>query len=132
MFEKELAEIFKRIFAYSKVTYQEPGEAREQDCLFIEIESAIHSVAGGMIHSRVMGNCRVFAHQEKIPMGYFSKRIALADPEDTANLFFYDIDANVKLYQSLVQRSFSFLFLFSGQFDSALGTITSIETEVET
>jgi len=38
MFEKELADKFKAIFDVKEVTYDEPGDSREQNILWVEIE----------------------------------------------------------------------------------------------
>jgi hypothetical protein len=127
MFESSLAAQLKRIFDYTKVTFAAPGESQEQDTLFIEIENCISRAKDGVFTARVTGNCTVFAHYERIPFGYFHKKIALADTDDTKDLFFFNVDENTKTFQSLVQRSFSFVFLFSGQYDPDNGSLTSIE-----
>ena len=58
----------------------------------------------------------MFGNNDKLTFGYFSKRIAKSDPEDTKSLFFYDIESNTKRFQNIVQRGFSFIYFFNSQY----------------
>lgn len=131
MFEQELADKFKRIFGVSKVTYDTPGESREQDCLFIEIENARNEIKDGKAIGMATGNGVIFQKNQAIPFGFFSKAIAKADSSLTKDLFFFDIEANTQRYRDLVQRGFSFTYFFNSQYDPSIGTITSVTTTVE-
>lgn len=133
VFEEQLSDQMKRIFSVSKVTYSQPSETREQDCLFLDIEVAKSFAKNGTLVSKVRGVGTIFSNYEKIPFGHLNKRIQLADVADTKDLFFFDIDTNTKTYVNLVQRTFSFVYFFSGQYDPDNGTLTSITfPEVET
>lgn len=127
MFESKLKETFQRIFDVKKVSFDQPGESQEQECLFIEISTSKNAIKDGLALAMVEGNCIMFANGEKLPFGFFSKRIRQADLADTKDLFFFDIEGNTKRYGNIVQRGFSFVYFFRGQYDPETGSITSIE-----
>lgn len=127
MFEASLSEKFQRIFDLKKVSYDEPGDSNEQECLFIEVENSMNSIKDGAAIARVTGNAVVFSTHFKMPFGYLSKRIYQADPDDTKDLFFFDVETNTKLFQGVVRRGFGFVYFFNSQYDPPAGTITSIE-----
>lgn len=129
MFEHELSEKFKRIFGVKKVTFDQPSDSQEQECLFIEVENSWNTIKDDKAIARVTGNCIMFGNAEKLPFGFYSKRIKQADYNDTKDLFFFDIEANTRRYQNIVQRGFSFVYFFNSQYDPEHGTITSIEFE---
>lgn len=128
MIEKALKDKLKRIFDLKKASFDVPGESQEQDCLFIQIDTARNTVKDGSLISRVTGKVRIFANSEKLPIGFFAQKIANAEPEDTKELFFFEIEESSGTFQNLVERSASFVFLFSGQLAQPTGSIESIET----
>lgn len=125
MFEQELSDKFKKIFDFKKVSYAQPKESDEQECLFIEVEGSHQSVKDGRVVGRVEGNCVVFSTGDKMPFGYLLKRIAKAAPTDTKDLVFFEIERNIKIIQNVVQRSFKFVYFFNSQYDPDTGSITS-------
>lgn len=127
MLEATLQETLKRIFDLKKCTFDSVSESREQECIFVEVDSNRGSIKDGVEVFRVEGRIRVFANRDKLPLGYFAKKIHEADPTDTQDLFFFDIEQNLGIIQNIVERTVSFVYLYSGQYDPALGTITSIE-----
>ena len=129
MFETELEKKLMRIFELKKVSYDEPGPAREQDCLFLDIEESRNTIKDGQALAKVTGSGVFFATNDKIKFGFFSKAIQQADVSDTKDLFFESFETNTKLYRNIVQRSFSFVYFFKNQYDPELGTITSVELE---
>lgn len=129
MFESELADKFKTIFGIKKVTYDQPSEAKEQDCIFVEITESKNVIKNGRAHARVSGNAVLFAQGDKVPFGFLSKRIMQAESDLTRNLFFFDIESNTKIYGNIVNRGFSFVYFFSEDYDPEVGTITSVEFE---
>lgn len=131
MFEQELADKFKAIFAVDKVTYDTPGESREQNCLFIEIENCKSSIKDGKAMGMATGNAVIFQKGSAIPFGFFQKAIARAPAALTKDLFFFDIESNTLRFRDIVQRGFSFTYFFNSQYDPPTGTITSVETTVE-
>ena len=127
MFENELSEKFKRIFQLNKVSYAEPGESREQECLFVDVSLAKTNFKDRRVFGKVEGQAVFYAQSDKVKFGFFAKQIANADPNDTKDLFFSDFEENSKTYLNLVQRSFSFVYFFNSQYDPDIGTITGIE-----
>lgn len=127
MFEKSLEAKFKRIFGVKKVTYNEPSESQEQECLFVEIENAMNQVGPEFERSKVTGNAILFGRNEKIPFGFFSKAVHQADPNDTKDIMFTEFEVNTRRYGDIVQRGFSFVYLYKGQYDPDSGTITSVD-----
>ena len=119
------------IFQVRKVRYDQPGESKEQECLFVEIQSARNLIRQGTEISKVTGTGVIFGNAEKIPFGFFSKQIERASQDLTKNLFFYDFEENALLYENIVGRSFSFVYFFKNQYDPEQGQITSVVTTVE-
>lgn len=132
MFEKELEAKLKKIFGIDKVTFDEPGQSQEQDCLFVEIQTATNIIKAGRQIARVEGQAVMFGQNDKVKFGFFSKRIEKADDADTSSFFFFDIEENSRRYRNLVQRSFSFIYFFDGQYDPDVGSITTVEFKEET
>ena len=131
MFETKLADQFKTIFGVKKVTYDTPGESSEQDCLFIEVENSWNTFKDGRVLSKVTGNAVMFAQNDKLSFGFFSKAIAKAPHSMTRNLAFFDFEENTKRFRNLVQRSFSFVYFFDSQYDPETGKITSVNFTTE-
>lgn len=131
MFEKQLESKFLKIFNCKKVTFDQPGQSQEQEVLFVEIEVAKNIVKDGQVISKISGSASMFGNNDKLTFGYFSKRIAKSDPDDTKSLFFYDIESNTKRFQNIVQRGFSFIYFFNSQFDPETGSIDSVTFTTE-
>jgi len=131
VFEHDLSDKFKQIFAVEKATYDTPSESREQDCLFIEIENCKNSIKDGRAMGMATGNAIIYQKNASIPFGFFAKAIAKASSELTKDLFFFDIESNTQRYRNLVQRGFSFIYFFNSQYDPPTGTITSVDITVE-
>lgn len=131
MFEEELAEKFKAIFGVEKVSYDTPGESKEQKTLWIEIEQPKFSFKDGRSKAMVTGNAVMFGRNDALTFGFFSKCISKAPAALTKDLFFTDFEANTQRLRDIVQRGFSFTYFFSSQYDPAIGTITSVTTSVE-
>lgn len=131
MFEKALEEKFKAIFKVAKVTYDQPGSSQEQEALFVEIENSYNSFSDQKEKARVTGKAIMFGNNEKLTFGFFSKAIAQADPNLTKDLFFFDFEANTKRFQNIVQRGFSFVYFYDGQYDPDTGSIEEIDFTVE-
>ena len=128
--EDVLSEVLMRIFQVKKVTYAEPGESEEQDCIFVEIEDAPFKVSDAKVTAKVTGKLYINGQSDKLPFGFFSKAIAAAVFADVKPFYFYNFEQNTKRFANLVQRSVSFIYFFSSQYDPELGTITSIDTTV--
>lgn len=131
MFKKDLKDNFQQIFNLQKITFDQPGESREQDCLFIEIENSWNTFRDGRVRAKVTGSASIFAPNDKIPFGFFSKKISQASANRTSPFFFYDIETNTKRYGNLVQLSFSFVYFFDSQYDPETGSITSVDFNFE-
>jgi hypothetical protein len=130
MFEKSLSDRLKRIFDLKKATFDLPSESQEQECLFIEVVSSKNQVTDAKFKAKVTGKIRVFCNTDKLPYGYFSKKIAEADPEDTKDLFFYDIEENNGTFLNIAERTMSFIYLFDGQYNPDIGDINQLISEI--
>lgn len=130
MFENELSAKLKRIFKVKKVSYDEPGESGEQECLFVNVETSDNRVRKGKAIAKVSGTCIIIGNAEKLNFGFFSKAIQEASPSDTKDFFFSDFESNTKRHNNLVQRSFNFIYFFSGQYDPKVGTITTLDLDI--
>ena len=131
MYENSLKTIFQKIFEVKKVSYDEPdGYAMEQDVLFIEIESSRNRIKSGKATAYVEGRAFIYGQNNKIPFGFFSKKLHEAEAKYTKSLFLNNFEENKKSYQNLVERSFSFVYFFSGQYDPDTGNITDIVLDI--
>ncbi len=131
MFEKSLTEKLKKIFDLDKATFDLPSESQEQEIIFIEVVSSKNNVSDAKFKAKVTGKIRVFCNTEKLPYGYFSKKIAEADPADTKDLFFYDIEENNGTFRNIAERTMSFIYLFDVQYNPAIGEINELISDIE-
>jgi len=130
MFEKQLSSQLKRIFDFDKVSFDRPGESQEQEAVFIEVETAACKIKDKRQIARVTGKVHVFASLDKLPYGYFTKKIAEADVADVQGLFFYNFEENKGTYRNITERSMSFLYLFDSQYDPAIGIINQVNLSI--
>lgn len=126
MFESKLRDTLKRIFQLDRATYDQPGETQEQEVIFINVETSRNVIKDAVETAKVTGKIRVFANHDKLPYGYFSKCIAAADPSDTKDLFFYNLEENANTFLNISERTLSFIYFFSGQYNPEVGSMTSI------
>jgi hypothetical protein len=127
--EQALKTCFEKIFDFKKVTFDHMGESQEQNCLFVEVENSTNRVKDGKFVSKVTGIAKVFAPNDKLPIGYFNQKIAMALSVYTKDLFFYEVDSSAQTFGNIVMRSFRFVYFFNSQFNPATGTITDINLE---
>jgi hypothetical protein len=131
MFEKDLEEKLTRIFKLKRVEFSPPSESQEQGILFVQIDRANSKVRDTEYYARVTGRLSAFADAEKMPHGYFARCIAKAEPADTKDFFFSEIDESAGTIKEIDVRTASFTFIFSSQFDPDQGTINSINLDTE-
>lgn len=129
MFEKALKDNLERIFKVKKLTYDLPGESNEQECMFIEVTNSVGKKSSKVFKSKVTGKIAIFANSDKIPYGFFEKKIQEASKQDVAPFYFYDFTENTGKYRNIVERTMSFIYFFSGQYDPETGSITSVTIE---
>jgi len=127
VFRNTLKELLKDIFEIPKVSYDLPGESKEQGCIFVSIDSAQNSVKKGKECSIVRGSISIYSNGDKLPFGFFSKKINQAQPALTQGLFFYNMDENNKIFQNIVERKCNFIFLYSNEYDPEGGSLTSLD-----
>jgi hypothetical protein len=131
MFQAALETKLKAIFDIPKVEFGLMGDAREQKCLFVEIDRSRNVIKEGIQRSRVTGRLVMNAQAGALPYGYFSKCIERADKDLKRDFFFFDLEENVLTFRDNVQRSLAFVFFFVGQYDPEAGTITSINLQTQ-
>lgn len=139
MFETALIEKFNRIFDMkvsldlSKIKFSDVGYSGEQDCIFVEVNSSYNQISTGRARAKIVATAKVFANADKLPFGYFSKKLAAAKVGDLNDIFFYNFEDNSNLFLNVVQRTFSFVYFFDSQYNPALGTINPVlASNVET
>lgn len=135
MFRKELEKRLKNIFGFRKISFDAPSESFEQDTLFVDISEVRTNAAPGKASAYVRGSLSVFSQNDKLPYGYFNKRLQTASASLTKSLFFYDIDTNVlnspARMQNISERRTSFVFLYSEQYDPNRGQLTQVNYSEE-
>ncbi len=131
MFEEELKEKFKKIFKVKEVSYDAPGDSREQDKLWIDVETPKFTFSDKRVKAIVTGKGSIFGKNEALTFGFISQAIAGADKSLTKDLFFSDFESNSNRFRDIVERSFTFTYFFNSQYDPDIGTITSVTTSVE-
>lgn len=129
MIETLLASKLKKIFDFDKVTFDHPGESEEQECLFVNISTCKDRLKDGLETARVQGVVTVFCNSQKLPYGYFSKKISAADKADKADLFFFDFEENAGTFRNISKRSLGFVFFYNSQYDPDIGTLNLVELE---
>lgn len=130
--ENTLGDKLKKIFKVSKVSFSQPGEkVKEQECVFVEIEQTRHRIKDKREIAKVTGKINLYGNSDKMPLGWISKMISEANAVDIADLAFFDLEMNSRYYQNLVQRTASFVYFFSTQYDPNLGTIETVTINVE-
>lgn len=131
MFRRELAEKLKAIFGVEKVSFDEPGDSFEQDTLFVEILESQSNTGQGRATAKVNGAIVMYSQHNKLPYGFFNKRLQNADPALTKPFFFFDIDVDAQnspaRLQNISERRASFVYLYSAQYDPNQGQLTSVE-----
>lgn len=130
--EATLAKKMSNIFGFKKVSFSAPGPALEQEAIFISIQSCKGALKKRLYTAKVTGKFRVFVNADKMPLGHILKKISSASADDTKDLFFYEIEENVENYQNLVERSASFVYFFSSQYNPDDGTLGSVTLNLET
>ncbi len=131
MFEKTLEDKLKKIFKVKKVTYAQPGDSKEQECVFVTVENPRCTFKDGRSIARVTGTIMIQGNSDKMPFGYMAKAWAESSAADKKDLALFEIELNDKYYQNLVQRTASFVYFFSSQYDPNIGNIESINISIE-
>lgn len=133
MFRAEMERKLKNIFGFSKNTFNAPGEAYEQDTLFIEVGDAKSRAGQGDVSSKVSGFLTVYSQNNKLQFGFFQKKIQQAKLEDTKNFFFYNFDEDVASsparIQNINERRVRFIYLYDAQYDPDQGELTGTTFE---
>jgi hypothetical protein len=136
VFRNDLKDKLSKIFGLRKTTFDQPSVNSttgtfEQDTLFIEVERCDTRIVYGKQIAKVSGSLVVFSQMDKMPFGYFSKRIEQASHDLKKYLFFYDIDLNppgsAARLQNISERRVRFIFLYSAQYDPEHGELTTLE-----
>lgn len=128
MFESALEQALLEIFDLPKVSYSKPsGESREQNILFVDVIKAVPTAKPGQAKCRVTGELTLYAPFNKIPFGYFEKKLQKASAADTAPFYFYNMEENSKVTGDIVERKCSFIYFFATEYDPEHGSLTSVE-----
>src|SRR5690349_592921 len=113
-----------RIFELKRTTLDAPSinsttGSFEQETLFVEINETLIRVTEGKSYARVLGTLTVFAQFDKLPYGYFNKRIQQSDHSLTKDFFFFDVDLNPAnspaRFQNIAERRLRFVYLYAAQ-----------------
>ncbi len=134
MFKKDLERRLKAIFGFEKVSFNAPEKfAMEQDTMFVEVDLVRPRPYGkDKISCRVSGKLVVYSQDERMPYGFFSKRVEQANHDDTKPFFFdREIDAGEPRYQNIHERQLDFMFLYDTQYDPDRGSLTEINLSLE-
>ena len=131
MFEDSLKQKFRQIFGIKKVTFDMPSDSQEQECLFIEIETATNRFKNKTVLSKVEGTLTMFCQVDKVPFGFFSKKIEMAKNDLTKDLFFYGFEDSKGTFQNIDMRTVKFIYLFDSQYNPEMGTLVKVTVEGE-
>ena len=138
MFRADLQRRIEEIFGFKKTTLNAPSDEFEQDTLFIEVNfgnTKVSGKQGSQQTARVVGRLIVYSQDNRLPFGFFAKRIDRASKDTTKPFFFYDIDlddpASPARIQNIHERTVSFVFLYESQYDPDKGQITELNLSCE-
>lgn len=136
MFRSDLKRRLEGIFGM-EATFDEASDEFEQDKIFIEVEvsrSRVSGAKGGLETARVVGTMVVYSQANKLPFGFFAKKVSQAKAELTKPLFFYDFDVDLPdspaRLVNIHERRTSFVFLYDSQYDPSKGSLTSLDTTI--
>lgn len=124
-----MKEKLERIFGL-KVSFNHKSESQEQECIFVEVESTKNNVSAGRFKGKAMGKLRFFVNSDKLPFGFFSQKISLADRADIDDFFFYDFEENTGTILNICERLLSFIYLYDMEYNPSVGLINELETTV--
>lgn len=134
MFKNDLQRRLCAIFDVKKTTFDAPSDAFEQDTLFVDVTkstSRMSDLKGGRQTAKVEGTLTMYSQDNRLPFGFFNKRIERAEHKYTDNLFFFDIDVDVDAsparVQNIHERRVGFIFLYDSQYDPDRGSMTSLD-----
>lgn len=131
MFRKEMQEKLKAIFGVKKVSFDEPGDSYEQDCIFVFVQECKSNTGQGKATARVAGQLIMFSERDKLTFGFFNKKLQQAPAALTKPFFFFDMDTEAlnspARYQNISERRASFVYLYSAQYDPNQGELTSVD-----
>jgi hypothetical protein len=113
------------------VSFDLPGESKEQEGVFVQVERSRNTIKEKQSIALVTGKIIVYANADKLPFGYFAKKIQEAAPADTKDLFFYDIEENAGTYKNIAERSMSFTYFFNSQYNPERGVMNEVTNTVE-
>lgn len=128
--EEILTSKLQKIFGIRKVTFCLPGEDREQDALFVHVNRNRSSFAKNKMSFNISGEIKLFSQNEKVPYGFFNRKIEQAKKEDKDGFFFHGFDENDPYGpQNLSERKVSFTYLTTTQYDPDKGEINQLQLE---
>lgn len=131
MFEKDLQDKLRRIFRIERVTFDTPSETNEQEGIFIRIDTARNKIHNKKQTAKAQGAIRIYANNEKMPFGYLTKMLEMAAPADKRDIVFTALEENVGTYRNLVERSASFIYFFSGEYNPTVGHLEQVTVDIE-
>ncbi len=121
----------KAIFGVKDVSFDAPSESYEQDIIFVDVIEARSNTGQGRATAKVSGTVTMFSQQDKLPYGFFNKKIGQAEAALTKDFFFFDLDTNAlnspARLQNISERRANFVYLYSAQYDPNQGAMTSVE-----
>jgi hypothetical protein len=128
VFRASMEQKLLSIFGLKKVTFSMPDPAAlEQTIIFVDIQKCVTRTSRGKEFSRAHGTISIFSDSDRIPFGFYAKKINQASPVDTKGFFFYNFDQNEKYNGKLVERKIDFIYLHDAPYNPETGTITSVE-----
>jgi hypothetical protein len=136
MFRKDLKEKLQQIFLAKKVTFDLPADeifsdlkTPEQEILYVDVTESKTKIKDAVQTAKVTGIGKMYGPADSLTYGFFEKRIQQAGYPLTNGFFFYNVEQNKGRIGNVIERTFSFVYFYSGQYDPEVGTITSIDFE---
>jgi hypothetical protein len=127
--EASLKENLSKIFDL-KVSFDIPGDSREQECVFVQVDKNKSTIKDKKEVAEVRGKLRIFANQSKLPLGFIAKRIAL-HPTEAKDFFFYDVEEVSGVFNNIVERTLAFVYFYSNQYNPERGIMNEINFTTE-
>lgn len=126
--DKLLALKLKRIFGVKDVILGAPGDKQEQDVLFVGIERNRTSMTKNKINFMIEGVITMYSQIDKLPLGFFHKKVEQAKVQDKEGFFFHRFDeGSMYSIQNLCERTVSFVLVSSEQYDPDKGLLNRLE-----
>lgn len=134
MFTKDLETKLKNIFGSQKVVFDSFQLGKEQETLFVEIDSAKDYTTDGNMGMLVVGRLGISGPAGKFKYGWAHKKIEIANRSDTDSFIFGRNELPIKFVHNsneFIKYEVDFVYRFHASFNPRADKIESAEIKIQ-